>query len=83
MSTVQAKRDDYCQTQYSSAPKEGCGTTLRALFDSKHNQVGKVWRCFYDVALTTDSKSELYVYDTVKNSNCMHSITDDLLAIND
>ena len=83
VSTVQVKRDDYCQNRYGSAPNAGCGTTLRALFDSKFNQVGKVWRCFYDVALNTDSHSNLYVYDTVKSSNCLHSVTADLLAIND
>jgi len=83
--TVQAKRDDYCQNRYGGAPKAGCGTTpdLRALFDRKNTQVGKVWRCFYDKALTTDAKTELYVYDTVENSGCLHSITEDLLAIND
>ena len=83
VSTVQAKRDDYCQNRYGSTPKAGCGTTLRAMFDSKDTQVGKIWRCFYDVALTIDSHSKLYVYDTVKNSPCLHSISGDLLAIND
>ena len=83
MSTVQAKRDDYCQNRYGVAPKVNCGTTLKALFDSKLSQVGKVWRCFYDVALTTDPLSNMYVYDTVKNSGCLHSVTEDLLAIND
>ena len=83
VSTVQAKRDDYCQTRYGSTPTADCGTTLRALFDSKPGQVGKVWRCYYDVALITDSHSSLQVYDTVKNSGCLHSVTGDLLAIND
>ena len=31
----------------------------------------------------TQQHSELYVYDTVKNSACLHSVTEDLLAIND
>ena len=79
--TLQAKRDDYCQSRYSSNPSSGCGTTLRALFDRKFNQVGRQWRCFYDAALARDSDSNLYVYDTVKNSLCMHSIEADLLAI--
>lgn len=83
MFTVQAQRDDYCQTRYGSTPSAECGTTLRALFDSKKSQVGKLWRCFYDVALTTDSHSNLQIYDTVKNSACLHSVTEDLLAIND
>ena len=52
-----------------------------ALFDRKFNQVGKLWRCFYDVALTQDPDSKMYVYDTEKSSACLHSVTADLLAI--
>ena len=56
--------------------------TLRALFDRKHNQIGKQWRCFYDVAVTQNPDSKLYTYDTGKNSECMHSNhEEELLAI--
>ena len=71
--TLQAKRDGYCHSQFSSA--------YTALFDQKFNQVGKVWRCFNDVALTQDPHSMLPVYDTVKNSPSLSSRTSDLLAI--
>lgn len=81
VSTVQAKRDAYCQSRYSSNLTPNCGTTLRAVFDRKHSQVGKLWRCFYDAALTQDSHSRLYVYDTAKSSTCMHSVEGDLLAL--
>lgn len=78
---IQAKRDQLCNERYPSNPESACGTTLMALFDRKFNQVGKVWRCFYDVALTQDPDSKMYVYDTEKSSTCLHSLTVDLLAI--
>ena len=78
MLTVQAARDAYCRSRYSDP---ACGTTITAAFDREFNQVGKRWRCYYDIALTTDSHTQLPIYDTDTNSECLHSIETDLLAL--
>ena len=78
MSTVLAARDAYCGSRYSDP---ACGTTIKAAFDREFNQVGKRWRCYYDIALTPDSLTQLPVYDTDTNSECLQSIETDLLAV--
>lgn len=78
VSTVQAARDAYCGSRYSNP---ACGTTIRAAFDRKFDQVGKRWRCYYDIGLTADSLTQLPVYDTDTNSDCLHSIEADLLSL--
>ena len=57
---------------------------VRPLWPYLTENLIKLEKCgavFYDVALTQDPDSKMYVYDTEKSSTCLHSVTVDLLAI--
>jgi len=76
--TQQAKLDSYCQNTFSANSCDGPGTTTRAVFGRKHNQVGKQWRCYYNAILIKEPSG--YVYDTVKNVPCLYTRDTELPA---